>query len=408
MSVFSQLIEAQQRFQLSLLAKANVVGVGIGYKTDNGQLTDQLAIIALVDQKKPDIALQEADRVPPEIQGVKTDIVEVGTIRAQNAGPRDRWRPVIPPGVSVGHYKVTAGTLGAMVRDRLTGEYLLLSNNHVLANSNDAMVGDIILQPGATDRGVNPSDVVARLERFQALRYIGDPVAPTPTTPTPTPTTPTPTMPTPTPTTPTPTMPTPTPTTPTPTMPTQPKMPTGCDIAELIVAGGNALAKLNGSEKRLTTQAVTAQAVPSSPVNSTTIQAQQAIAQNYVDCAVAKPLNVSMFSDEIRFIGRISGIKTPTLGLRVRKVGRTTDYTEGMITVVNTTVDVGYNTTTGPKTARFVGQVMTTGMSQGGDSGSLVVEIGQPNAVGLLFAGSGSATIFTPIQVVLDALSVMF
>ncbi len=94
--------------------------------------------------------------------------------------------------------------------------------------------------------------------------------------------------------------------------------------------------------------------------------------------------------------------------MRVRKVGRTTDYTEGVITVVNTTVDVGYNTARGPKTARFTGQVMTTGMSQGGDSGSLVVELGAPNAVGLLFAGSGTVTIFTPIDRVLNSLSVMF
>lgn len=411
MSVFSQLVEAQRRFQLALLAKANVVGVGIGYKVDGEQITDQLAIIALVDQKKPFVALQEGDRVPPEIDGIRTDVVEVGTIRAQNTGPRDRWRPVIPPGVSIGHYRVTAGTLGAIVRDRLTGEYLILSNNHVLANSNDASIGDNILQPGATDRGVNPSDVVARLERFTPLQYIGDPPTPPPAPPTPAPVTPTP-PPTSTP----PLLPNdpvmpPPPTgdkpAPTPTNPPRPAS-SGCDIADLIVAAGNTLARLNGSDKRLIAESVSAQAAPASPVHATTLAAQQAIAENTVDCAVARPLNISMFSDEIRYIGRITGTKAPSLGMRVRKVGRTTDYTEGVITVVNTTVDVGYNTARGPKTARFTGQVMTTGMSQGGDSGSLVVELGAPNAVGLLFAGSGTVTIFTPIDRVLNSLSVMF
>jgi hypothetical protein len=396
MSFFSQLLEAQKRFQLQLLAKANVVGVGIGYKVDGDQQTDQLAIVALVDQKKPDVALQDSDRIPPEIQGVKTDVVEVGTIRAQNVGPRDRWRPVIPPGVSIAHYRVTAGTLGAIVRDRLTGEYLILSNNHVLANSNDAIIGDNILQPGATDKGVNPSDVVARLERFTPMHYIGDPV----TAPQPTPQPPAPPI-------------TPTPTEPIipPDKPITPPVPTtrtSCDIASLIMQLGNGLATLNGSDTRLTTQSVAAQAAPSSPVYATTVEAQQAIAENYVDCAVAKPLNITMFSDEIRYIGRITGTKAPSLGMKVRKVGRTTDYTEGNITTVNTTVDVGYNTARGPKTARFVGQVMTTGMSQAGDSGSLIVEFGASNAVGLLFAGSGTVTIFTPIERVLDSLSVMF
>lgn len=404
MSFFNQLIEAQRRFQWQLLAKANVVGVGIGYKVDNGVQTDQLAIVALVDQKKPEAALHESDRIPPEIQGVKTDVVEVGTVRAQGLGPRDRWRPVIPPGVSMGHYRVSAGTFGAVVRDRLTGEYLLLSNNHVLANSNDAQAGDAILQPGATDRGVNPSDVVARLERFAPLRFIGDPIVEVPP-PAPTPD-PLPHDPI------TPPTPPPSPAPPTPptynpplTGPSQPGNVNGCSLASLLIALGTALANANRPPETAQAQIVP---LPPSPVYATSVEAQQAIPENHVDCAVARPLSISNFSDEIRYIGRITGTRPPSLGMRVRKVGRTTDYTEGTITTVNTTIDVGYNTPFGPKNARFVGQVMTTGMSQGGDSGSLVVALDAPVAVGLLFAGSGVVSLFTPIDRVLDALSVMF
>jgi hypothetical protein len=69
-------------------------------------------------------------------------------------------------------------------------------------------------------------------------------------------------------------------------------------------------------------------------------------------------------------------------------------------------VDVGYTTTAGRKTARFTGQVMTTNMSADGDSGSLIVDKNSQNAVGLLFAGSGIVTIFTPIDIVLNALQV--
>jgi len=47
-------------------------------------------------------------------------------------------------------------------------------------------------------------------------------------------------------------------------------------------------------------------------------------------------------------------------------------------------------------------------MSQGGDSGSLIMEVGSSNAIGLLFAGSSQATIFTPIDMVLDVMNIQF
>jgi lysozyme family protein len=61
-----------------------------------------------------------------------------------------------PCGVSVGHIKVTAGTQGALARglkDERRKRLLLLSNNHVLANSNDAQAKDPIYQPGRIDMG---------------------------------------------------------------------------------------------------------------------------------------------------------------------------------------------------------------------------------------------------------------
>jgi len=47
-------------------------------------------------------------------------------------------------------------------------------------------------------------------------------------------------------------------------------------------------------------------------------------------------------------------------------------------------------------------------MSEGGDSGSLLVAGDSRKAVGLLFAGSNQATIFSPIQAVLDLLQIEF
>jgi hypothetical protein len=88
--------------------------------------------------------------------------------------------------------------------------------------------------------------------------------------------------------------------------------------------------------------------------------------------------------------------------MKVRKMGRTTGYTEGTINLLNATVNVAY----GSKTARFTGQIITGPISQGGDSGSLIVDGTENKAVGLLFAGSNLATIFNPIDRVLDALSI--
>ncbi len=443
MALFNQLLDAQKQFQLQLLAKAGVVGVAVGYRDVKGQLTDELVLVALVEQKKPKDMLTPDDLVPEEIQGAKTDVIEIGVVRAQNISPRDKWRPVMPGGISIGHYKVTAGTLGVMVKDRTTGDRLILSNNHVLANSNDAFVGDPILQPGAVDRGQLPADIIGRLERFVPLRYVGDPVtppiitspppvptqppAPKPTQPpAPTPTqpplpfdpTPTPTQPPTGGTNPTPTQPPTGGTNPTPTQPpdtsTPPTPPpasnNSCDIASVVANVGNALAKFNGSDKRLVVQSVREQStVPfNNPSAATTLAQQATVAENRMDCALARPVNAAMFSDEIRNIGRIVGIKPPQLGMRVRKTGRTTDTTRGTITLLNATIDVGYNTAKGPRTARFTGQIICTGMSQGGDSGSLMVDDASQYAVGLLFAGSGTATIFTPIDRVLAQLNVTF
>ena len=169
----------------------------------------------------------------------------------------------------------------------------------------------------------------------------------------------------------------------------------------------NALAALLGSQKRITATTAGAQSVGMpTPVAAASPTAQAEIPTNTVDAALAKPVDPAMFSDEILQIGKVSGTKLATLGMRVRKYGRTTGYTEGNVTLLNATVNISYSTMAGPKTARFTGTVVTEAMSQGGDSGSLIVDVAENKAVGLLFAGSSLATIFVPINSVLDQLNV--
>ena len=355
--LFHQLLEAQRLSQEDLLRRRGVVGVAIGFRNYKEQVTDQLAMAVLVEQKKPIEALSAEDLVPPDVNGARTDVIEIGRLEAQ-LNPRDRFRPNIPAGVSIGHYKVTAGTLGAVVFDNQTGEPLLLSNNHVLANSNQAAIGDAVLQPGTTDHGLRPDDVVAKLHRYEALRFYNQD-GPIPVQP---------------------------PGTPPPLFP-----PGGCDIVEMFVTVGNALSALSGSSKRLA--AIT---VPQAQVSGS-------IFPNRIDAALARPINPMMFQQSIADIGRPNGTVQAQLGMPVRKHGRTTGYTEGSVTLMNATVDVSYGENLN---ARFAGQTITTPMSQGGDSGALVVAGDSLKAVGLLFAGSRRATIFTPIETVLDTLDV--
>lgn len=122
---------------------------------------------------------------------------------------------------------------------------------------------------------------------------------------------------------------------------------------------------------------------------------------NYVDCALTKISNPALISDKVYSIGSIQNIAPPKVGLAIQKFGRTTSYTTGSITAMNATVNVSYSA----GTALFVGQIVATPMSSPGDSGSLILDM-HNRAVGLLFAGSPSATIINDITSVLTLLGI--
>jgi hypothetical protein len=90
------------------------------------------------------------------------------------------------------------------------------------------------------------------------------------------------------------------------------------------------------------------------------------------------------------------------VGQTVKKTGRTTNFTTGRITAVNATVDVNFG---GGRIGRMKDQIITTNMSAGGDSGSLVMTLDNV-AIGLLFAGSTQATILNQIELVRTLLRV--
>ncbi len=321
-------IQVKRQNRDYLLTRRNVIACGVGFKeTEEEGVTDEPCVVVSVTRKMPEAQLAPADVVPKKLGAVKTDVVETGVIRAWQ-GHKDRWRPA-PAGVSIGHVDITAGTLGCLVtRD---GELFILSNNHVLANSNVAQQGDPIIQPGRYDGGTL-DDQIATLEDFVPLNFGASP-------------------------------------------------PT-CSMATGMESLLNWLAKLLGSSHRM----MAFQEIPE---------------RNLVDAALARPLSDDLVERRILEIGVPEGTREVTLGTRVKKSGRTTAFTSGRIIQIDVTSRVSYD----GGTAIFEDQLMAGAMSQGGDSGSAVLDE-EDFVVGLLFAGSDATTLINPIQFVLDALNV--
>jgi hypothetical protein len=146
----------------------NIVGVGVGEKISGGQYTGEQCVTVYVVAKAPKRSLAASAMVPETVRGVRTDVIATGEIHAFPF--RGRYRPA-QGGVSVGHIRITAGTLGCLVG---RGKNLyILSNNHVLANVNSGHIGDAIVQPGPYDGGHAPADTIARLSQFVPINFSG-------------------------------------------------------------------------------------------------------------------------------------------------------------------------------------------------------------------------------------------
>lgn len=132
-----------------------------------------------------------------------------------------------------------------------------------------------------------------------------------------------------------------------------------------------------------------------------------------VDAAIAQLRPGTMDgTGAIEDIGVISrAVVAPTVGMSVAKSGRTTGFTTGTVSSINTSVNVQYqrNCGSGKKfTVGYTNQIVIGpgSFSAGGDSGSLIVTNNSAhNPVGLLYAGSSSATIANRASEVLTRLS---
>ena len=75
-------LAVKQAYEQELLAKPNVVGVGVGFRQVGGETTNAVAVVVLVKQKLPDAQLAPEDRIPLQIEDVPVDVQEVGEITA--------------------------------------------------------------------------------------------------------------------------------------------------------------------------------------------------------------------------------------------------------------------------------------------------------------------------------------
>ena len=140
--------------EFSRMNRVPVAAVGIAPR---GKRDYKLAVRIYAGQERHEQAiLQGLDRYPNEV-----DLA---------SGVRYTLRQTIRAGGSCGHYQSGAGTLGGFVEDN--DGYYLLSNNHVLANSNSCMVGDPILQPGPGDYVGNQFKIIGATKKWHPLSTI--------------------------------------------------------------------------------------------------------------------------------------------------------------------------------------------------------------------------------------------
>ena len=176
-------ISTAREIKAQLLSDATVLAAEAEVAPVPGR-TDAAVGVGLLGVRRYGVAVRFSEGSPLSgemvarglaLAGDDCDIREVGAVRPQQWTPQDmqaRSRP-LRPGLSVAHVAVTAGTIGAFVSSGEDGAVLVLSNNHVLADSDRASAGDVVVQPGPADGGMVGGDRIGVLHRAVPLRLDG-------------------------------------------------------------------------------------------------------------------------------------------------------------------------------------------------------------------------------------------
>ena len=76
LKVEQEVLRVKERFEAGLMRLPYVHGVSLGYKRVKGRATSQLALCLHVSRKVPADVLMPSERIPPNIDGVLTDVIE--------------------------------------------------------------------------------------------------------------------------------------------------------------------------------------------------------------------------------------------------------------------------------------------------------------------------------------------
>lgn len=173
--------EAKARFGKELLANPDVHGLGVGFRRQGGEKTEELALVVHVQRKRPLHEVPSGRVLPASVTftsrkgrtvEVPVDVVEAPVptpeVRCGDCSTdlEDRVRPV-PGGYSGGPPTSVSngGTLGGWIWDNVTDQVVVISNDHVFGGT----AGTDISQPSTFDGGSLPADRIADVLRSGTL-----------------------------------------------------------------------------------------------------------------------------------------------------------------------------------------------------------------------------------------------
>jgi hypothetical protein len=165
-------VGVQEAHTEAIMEKSGVVGTAVGLD-QQGHIAVKVFLMdsaAAADLPTSLNGVPIEAEVTGEIIAFRNPPDEPAAVDPTAVDPAGRFPRPVPIGVSIGHPEITAGTICCRVRDA-SGKVYVLSNNHVLADSNHASRGDNVLQPGPFDGGVHPRDTIGTLRRFVRIRF---------------------------------------------------------------------------------------------------------------------------------------------------------------------------------------------------------------------------------------------
>ena len=181
---------AHRRHTPALISRPDLTGTGVGLRRRDGVLTDERVLKVFVMHKRPlnelrpgmalpktvateageariDVEEMPTPRIPPLHSHPRSPATDLAEARLQV--PR---RPAVG-GSSVAHHRFPVGSVALGVIDLLTGAPCVLSCNHVLAQLDQALAGDLVLQPSFADGGGLPLSAIGHVLRWTDVRFGG-------------------------------------------------------------------------------------------------------------------------------------------------------------------------------------------------------------------------------------------